>query len=81
MLDSGYTNITNIDASSVCIKKMQELYNDKPNLKYILMNVCDMREFTNEEFDLIIDKACLDSIVVITRASYIYVFIKHYSHF
>ncbi|EWC73650.1 hypothetical protein C923_05673 [Plasmodium falciparum UGT5.1] len=31
-----------------------------------------MREFTNEEFDLIIDKACLDSIVVITRASYIY---------
>ncbi|SPJ12917.1 methyltransferase, putative [Plasmodium sp. DRC-Itaito] len=63
MLDSGYTNITNIDASSVCIRKMQEIYNDKPNLKYKLMNVCDMREFTNEEFDLVIDKACLDSIV------------------
>ncbi|CRH01373.1 methyltransferase, putative [Plasmodium relictum] len=63
MSDSGYTDITNIDASSVCIKKMKEIYNDKPNLKYILMNVCDMKEFKNEEFDLIIDKACLDSIV------------------
>ncbi|SBT80384.1 methyltransferase, putative [Plasmodium malariae] len=63
MLDSGYTDITNIDASSACIKKMKEIYKDKPNLKYMLMNVCDMKEFKNAEFDLIIDKACLDSIV------------------
>ncbi|VWU49191.1 methyltransferase, putative [Hepatocystis sp. ex Piliocolobus tephrosceles] len=63
MLENGFTSITNIDASSVCIQKMQELYKDQQNLKYMLMNVCDMKQFKNAEFDVIIDKACLDSVL------------------
>ncbi len=34
MFDEGYTNIANIDISSVVIKQMQEKYKDKgPNFK------------------------------------------------
>lgn len=63
MLDNGYKDITNIDASTVCIDKMKEKYSNRPDMKYILMDVCNMKEFNDEQFDLIIDKACLDSIL------------------
>lgn len=63
MSDNGYKDITNIDASNVCIKKMQEIHKDRPSLKFLLMDVCNMKDFLDESFDLVIDKACFDSIV------------------
>lgn len=63
MSDNGYKDITNIDASIVCIKQMQKLHKDRPNLKFLLMDVCNMKDFSDASFDLVIDKACFDSIV------------------
>ena len=39
MYEEGYSNITNIDISNVCIKSMNEKYKEKSeNFKYLLMD-------------------------------------------
>lgn len=64
MFEEGYTSITNIDVSNVCIKAMKEKYKDKPeNFKYLLMDVKAM-DFPEASFDAIVDKATLDSVLV-----------------
>ena len=59
---SGFKNITAIDFSSVVIKKMSEIYTDKP-IKFL---VCDFNLmnifFEAKSFDIIFEKAALDSI-------------------
>ena len=65
MSDEGFTDITNIDISSICTKAMAEKYKEKADvLKYMQMNVKAM-EFSEGSFDAIIDKATLDSVLVI----------------
>ncbi len=64
MYEDGYTNITNIDVSNVCIKAMNEKYKDKAEtFKYLLMDVRAM-DFPEASFDAVIDKATLDSVLV-----------------
>jgi len=62
LFKKGFKNITAIDFSSVIIKKMNEYYKDT-NIKFI---VCDFNlmniYFEEKSFDLIIEKAALDSI-------------------
>ena len=62
MFKSGYFKITNIDWSSTVIAQMQEKYKDYgTHFKYLTM---DARELSYEnEFDCIIDKGCLDSVL------------------
>nr|XP_043637179.1 eEF1A lysine and N-terminal methyltransferase [Erigeron canadensis] len=63
MSKDGYTDIVNIDISSVVIEAMQKKYSDSPHLKYIEMDVRDMKAFENNSFDAVIDKGTLDSLL------------------
>ncbi|CAG9335385.1 ECE2 [Blepharisma stoltei] len=55
----GYRNITNIDISQIVIDKMQEKHQDKPEMRWLVMNMLNMT-FNPEEFDVVIDKATMD---------------------
>lgn len=51
--------------SNVCVKAMKDKYKEKPeNLKYLLMDVKAL-DFPEASFDTVIDKATLDSVLVI----------------
>ncbi|KAL5700404.1 hypothetical protein ACHQM5_025848 [Ranunculus cassubicifolius] len=60
MVKDGYTNVINIDISSVVIHAMQNKY---PQHTYIKMDVRDMKEFQSASFDAVIDKGTLDSLL------------------
>eukprot|EP00929_Paragymnodinium_shiwhaense_P036350 TRINITY_DN19493_c0_g1_i1.p1 TRINITY_DN19493_c0_g1~~TRINITY_DN19493_c0_g1_i1.p1 ORF type:complete len:235 (-),score=56.06 TRINITY_DN19493_c0_g1_i1:343-969(-) len=62
MYEEGYQQITNIDISNVVVKAMQEKYRDKPGMSYVQMDGRSM-ELPEQNFDVIIDKACLDAIL------------------
>lgn len=59
---AGYTSITNIDVSRVCVDQMMERYKDKPTLQWQQMNVCSL-DFPDESFDVVVDKGTMDSIL------------------
>ncbi|KAK9075625.1 hypothetical protein SSX86_003951 [Deinandra increscens subsp. villosa] len=63
MSKDGYTDIVNIDISSVVIGEMQKKYSDSPRLKYIEMDVRDMKAFEAGSFNAVIDKGTLDSLL------------------
>ncbi|GLT34742.1 hypothetical protein SLA2020_092410 [Shorea laevis] len=63
MIDDGYEDVVNVDISSVVIKAMQNKYQNRPQLKYIEMDVKDMSAFEAGSFDAVIDKGTLDSIL------------------
>lgn len=64
MFDEGYENITNIDISQTVTKAMNDKYKDKGlNFKYSQMDVRAM-DFPDSNFDAVIDKGTLDSILV-----------------
>ena len=57
-------NVTNIDFSENAIKIMEDRYKEqKVEMKYKRMNVTNMEEFTNESFNIVFDKALLDSVL------------------
>ncbi|KAJ3224868.1 hypothetical protein HK099_007733 [Clydaea vesicula] len=47
----GYKNITNVDYAENVINFMKERNLDKPEMKWITMNIKDMSDFSNGEFD------------------------------
>ncbi|KAF8401234.1 hypothetical protein HHK36_012165 [Tetracentron sinense] len=57
MVDDGYRDVVNIDISSVVIEAMQKKCHDRPELKYITMDVRDMSGFQTGSFGAVIDKA------------------------
>lgn len=63
MVNDGYQEIINIDISSVVIAAMQTKYQDFPQLKYLTMDVRDMSSFADNEFDSVVDKGMLDSLM------------------
>ena len=57
-------NVTNIDFSENAIRIMEDRYKEqKVEMKYKKMNVTNMEEFTNESFNVVFDKALLDSVL------------------
>uniref|UniRef100_A0A5B7BKG8 Methyltransferase type 11 domain-containing protein n=1 Tax=Davidia involucrata TaxID=16924 RepID=A0A5B7BKG8_DAVIN len=63
MVDDGYGDVVNIDISSVVIEAMRKKYSNRPQLKYIKMDVRDMSAFQTGSFDGIVDKGTLDSLL------------------
>ncbi|KAF2924263.1 hypothetical protein DAI22_07g257200 [Oryza sativa Japonica Group] len=64
MVDDGYTEIMNIDISSVVIEIMRKKHFNIPQLQYMQMDARDMSIFSDESFDCAIDKGTLDSLMV-----------------
>ena len=62
LYNQGYKNITAIDFSNVVIKQMSNIYKDT-NIKYEVCDFNNMKLYFGENiFDIIIEKAGLDSI-------------------
>ena len=61
--DEGFENITNIDFSGVVIDKMKHLNSSRTNMKWVEMDMTKMT-FLNETFDIVLDKAAMDALVV-----------------
>lgn len=62
MYRDGYKNIVNIDFSETVIKNMKERCYNMPEMKWIKMNIKDLK-FDNESFDVVIDKGTMDSLM------------------
>ncbi|XP_059632007.1 uncharacterized protein LOC132274693 isoform X2 [Cornus florida] len=67
MVDDGYEDVVNIDISSVVIDAMQKKCSNRPQLKYIKMDVTDMSTFQTDSFDAVFDKGTLDSLLLMTN--------------
>ncbi|KAG4990566.1 hypothetical protein AAZX31_09G050200 [Glycine max] len=63
VVDGGYTDVVNIDISSVVIEAMKTKHQDCPQLKFMKMDVRDMSDFQSGSFGAVIDKGTLDSIL------------------
>ena len=64
MYEDGYENITNIDYSSKVIGQMEDKCKTKfPKLVFKVMDVLEMKDFQSGEFNTILDKGTLDSVL------------------
>jgi len=64
LYDAGFTSLTNIDFSSVVIENMAKAHAvDRPAMRWLCMDMLDMT-FKNEVFDVVIDKATMDALMV-----------------
>ena len=64
MYDNGFTNLVNIDISSVVIHQMRERSaKSRPHLCYQVADCTEMPEFADNSFDVVIDKSTIDAIL------------------
>lgn len=63
MYSAGYCSITNIDYSSVCISTMSARHSNCPGMTWHEMDIRQL-SFSNATFDVILEKATLDAILV-----------------
>lgn len=63
MYDEGYTDITNNDISTICIKAMKKRNDElRPLMRFDIMDVREM-SYMDSTFDLIIDKSTIDALL------------------
>lgn len=62
LYDVGYQNITNIDVSEVVIKQMNSINSHRTNMKFLCMDALNTT-FSNEEFNVVLDKGTLDALM------------------
>ena len=62
LYDDGFENIYNIDISSVVIETMSDRNRTRSNMKYEVMDVCDIK-YPNGFFDVAIDKSTIDALL------------------
>lgn len=64
MFEDGFEAITNIDISHTVVKYMEEKCKQRcPTMKFKQMDVLDMSDFKHGEFNVVIDKGTIDSIL------------------
>lgn len=64
LYDAGFQNVTSVDFSPNVIDAMKKKYNDThPSLQWQIGDVRKLDCFSDESFDIVIDKACLDALV------------------
>ncbi len=64
MFLDGFQNITDIDFSENAIKIMEERYKEKNiRVSYLHLDATDMSQFTKGQFQAVLDKGALDSIL------------------
>ena len=63
LYDDGYKNITGVDLSTVVIKQMVARYATSPQLEFLPADMTNLDGVPDKAFDLILDKALLDSML------------------
>jgi hypothetical protein len=63
LYDDGFHNIVNIDFSGVVIEKMKQLNESRPEMLWLEMDMCKLA-FEAGSFDVVIDKASMDALLV-----------------
>ena len=57
MVDDGFSSLESVDYSAVVIDKMRAQHRLRPELRFSVMDVRDMKSFPDQAFDAIIDKS------------------------
>lgn len=64
LYDDGFTNVVNVDISSVVINQMKERNAQiRPEMEWIVMDITDMSAFESNSFDIAIDKSTIDALL------------------
>ncbi|OAD58257.1 Methyltransferase-like protein 13, partial [Eufriesea mexicana] len=78
LYDAGYRNITNIDISHIVIKQMRDInISVRPELVYEHMDATQMK-YSDDTFNVIIDKGTLDTLMPDTKEGTISVINKYF---
>ena len=64
LYDVGYHDITNIDFSNVVIEKMALKNSERPEMRWVFMDMTELSAFDDGSFDVILDKASMDALMV-----------------
>lgn len=64
LYNEGYHQITNIDFSPTVIEKMTLRHIELPDMKWVCMDMTDLAEFADGSFDIVLDKAAMDALMV-----------------
>ena len=63
MYDDGYTDILNVDISSVCIEQMEKRSKYRPGMLFQVADVTNLEIATDNMFDVAIDKSTIDALL------------------
>lgn len=63
LYDAGFQNIVNIDFSKIVINRMADVHKSRSHMTWLEMDMCDLT-FDDSTFDVVIDKATMDALLV-----------------
>lgn len=64
MYSDGYQNVISLDYSTSCIESMKLQFPETDSFKWLLGDMTNLVDFKAAQFDLVIDKAAMDAIMV-----------------
>lgn len=77
LYEHGYKNITNVDFAASLISRYKEQYaTSHPEMSWICSDIRDMSALPDASFDVVVEKATLDSLLVAEKVGRIRRFIR-----